>query len=298
MKDTLTEIFCEIDDFCKLKKDIEIKLLSDKSKKNYPKMLTLSEVMTILVFFHISKYRDFKTYYLYFVKGNLSQEFPRLPSYNRFIELIKDSVIPLLLFMKTCCLGECSGISFIDSTILRVCNNKRIHSHKVFKESAKRGKTTIGWFYGFKLHLVINDKGEILNFMLTPGNVDDRNIELVKKITSNVFGKLFGDKGYISQNLFEILFENGIQLITKLKKNMKQKFIPIVDKVLLRKRAVIETVNNELKNMCYIEHSRHRKPLNWFANLISGLIAYSFFKKKPSLNLDWNLDSDGSVFVS
>ncbi|MBE8416775.1 IS982 family transposase, partial [Leptospira borgpetersenii] len=113
------------------------------------------------------------------------------------------------------CLEKCSGISFIDSTILKVCDNRRIHSHKVFKDIAQRGKSSTGWFYGFKLHLIINDQGELLSFMVTPGNVDDRNLKVIFPLSKNIYGKLFGDRGYISQSLFESLYEKGIQLITK-----------------------------------------------------------------------------------
>jgi Transposase DDE domain len=143
--------------------------------------------------------------------------------------------------------GDCSGISFIDSTCLKVCHNRRIHSHKVFEGCARRGKTSVDWFYGFKLHLVVNDCGELLNLRLTPGNVDDRRPvpELVKKL----FGKLFGDKGYISQSLFETLFDQKLQLVTKLRKKMKNRLISMFDKIMLRKRAIIESVTDQLKNI-------------------------------------------------
>ena len=141
----------------------------------------------------------------------------------------------------------------------------------------------MGWFYGFKLHLIVNDKGELLSTMLTPGNVDDRNRSLMKNLTKNIIGKLFGDKGYLSKPLFEFLRKQGIQLITKLKRNMKNKLIPLMDKLLLRKRALIESINDELKNMCQIEHTRHRSSMNFLVNLFSGLVAYTFFPKKPSI---------------
>jgi hypothetical protein len=160
----------------------------------------------------------------------------------------------------------------------------------VFAEMAKRGKSSTGWFYGFKLHLVINDCGEIISFYLTPSNVTDNNTEIMEYLTEHVFGKLIGDKGYLSKALFEQLFEEGITLITKQKKNMKNKLIALEDKLLLRKRAIIESVNDFLKNICQIEHTRHRSPKNFLVNLLSGLIAYSRLPKKPSLHLrDTNL---------
>jgi len=211
--------------------------------------------------------------------------FPKRLSYNRFVELMQSSIVPLTVYIMGNRLGKCSGISFIDSTCIDVCHNKRISRNKVFEGLAKIGKTTSGWFYGFKLHLTINDQGEILSFYLTPGNVDDRNERVIKTLTKNMFGKLFGDKGYISQKLLEELWENNIHLITGIKNNMKNKLQSMTDKILLRKRSIIETVNDFLKNICHIEHTRHRSPTNFLVNLLSGLAAYSFLPKKPSLGV-------------
>ena len=192
----------------------------------------------------------------------------------------------MVIFLKMIRLGNCTGISIVDSTPLRVCNNKRIFNHKVFDGIAQRGKSTMGYFFGFKLHLVINDKGEILNFVITPGNVDDREPLKNSDFLKTIFGKLFADKGYIGQKLFEQLFIDGIQLITGLKRNMKNCLMSMNDKILLRKRSIIETINDELKNICQIEHSRHRSFGNFLTNLISGLLAYSFLPKKPSIKYD------------
>jgi len=156
----------------------------------------------------------------------------------------------------------------------------------VFKGLAEKGKRSMGWFYGFKLHIVINDKGEILDFLFTHGNVEDRTPLKEKCFHDKIFGKLIADKGYISKTLFEDLFIDGIHLITKIKKNMKNSLMHIHDRILLKKRALIETVKDELKNICQIEHTRHRSFNNFLSNLISGLIAYHYLPKKPSLNLD------------
>ena len=181
---------------------------------------------------------------------------------------------------------KCTGVSFIDSTPLRACHIRREKQNKVFKELATKGQCSIGWFFGFKLHLIINDKGEILNFMLTQGNVDDREPLKNSSFHKKVFGKLVGDKGYLSQTLFEQLFIDRIHLITKIRNNMKNSLMQIKDKIILRKRALIETVNDELKNMCQVEHTRHRSFDNFITNLLSGLIAYSFFPKKPPLDIE------------
>ena len=169
----------------------------------------------------------------------------------------------------------------MDSTILTVCHARRINSHRVFRKIARRGKTSTGWFYGFKLHLIINDSGEILAYMLTAGNVDDR--VPVPELSKDIFGRLFGDKGYISQELFLKLYERGLQIITKLKRNMKNKLMKLIDKLLLRSRGVIESVNNKLKSDCQIEHHRHRSPWNFFVNLVSGIVAYAYDSCKPTI---------------
>jgi hypothetical protein len=191
--------------------------------------------------------------------------------------------VPLTIYLLTC-RGQCTGISFVDSTSIKVCHNRRIARNKVFAGIASRGKTTMGWFYGFKLHLAVNDHGEILAFYLTPGNVDDR--KPIPTLLQDIFGKVFADKGYISKQLFEDLFEQDIQLITGIRRNMKNQLMLLSDKILLRKRSIIETINDQLKNISQIEHSRHRSFTNFLVNLLAGLLAYCFQSKKPSLHLD------------
>ena len=227
-----------------------------------------------------------KHFYEHYVKLHLRTEFPNTVSYNRFTELMQSAILPLGLFMKTCCLGECTGITYIDSTPIRVCKNKRIKRNKVFKGIAELGKSSMGFFFGFKLHLVVNDKGEILNFVITKGNVDDREPLNNERFIECIKGKLYADKGYLSKELSSLLFLDGIHLITSIRNNMKNCLLELKDKILLRKRSVIETINDELKNMCQVEHSRHRSFGNFITNLVSGLIAYSFFPKKPSIKFD------------
>jgi IS5 family transposase len=153
----------------------------------------------------------------------------------------------------------------------------------------------MGWFYGFKLHMVINDSGEILGFTFTPANISDVDTKSVLQITKDITGKLFGDKGYISKRLFELLYERGITLITKIRKNMKNKLLPLIDKILLRKMAIIETVNDELKNIYNLEHTRHRSPINAMVNWLGALIAYTYRQKKPSLKIN---SLEGEVLVA
>jgi hypothetical protein len=286
----LTTIFYHVDNFCKeLSEHVEKAALLGGKKQSGPlSSLSQSEAMTILIYFHHSGKRNFKDYYKTYIRGFLAQAFPCAPSYNRFIELIPRSVLPLYIFMNYCRLGTVTGISFIDSTSLHVCHNLRIRSNKVFKGIAARGKTSTGWFYGFKLHLVINERGEILAFDITAGNVDDRNISVIKKVTKHLYGRLFGDKGYISADLFRQLYSKGIRLFTRLKKKMQNMLLTLEDKVLLSKRGIIESVNDILKNQCQIEHTRHRSPINFLGHLVAGLVAYSFRDKKPSLKYHSN----------
>jgi hypothetical protein len=281
---SLLELFCDVDDFWKIFSPIwERQLMTAGNvKRKRQTQLSISEMMTIMIHFHQSNYRNFKAYYLQYLQVNMRSEFPNLVSYNRFVELMPRTLIPLLAYMRGR-KGNCTGISFVDSTPLKVCHNRRINRHKVFAGLAERGKTSMGWFFGFKLHLVVNDQGEILAFQLTPGNVDDR--KPVPKMTKKLFGKLFGDRGYISQALFQQLYEEGLMLITSLRKNMKNHLMLLEDKLMLRKRSIIETINDQLKNISQIEHTRHRSYANFIVNLLAGLIAYDLQAKKPSLNL-------------
>lgn len=279
-------LFCEIDDFCKVFEKLwrRRQLTGSKKTRNRQTRLSQSEVMTILVLYHESGYKNLKSFYLREITGRHSADFRGLVSYNRFVELQRRSVLPLYFYLA-CKRGSGTGISFIDATALKVCHNLRIPSHKVFKGSAARDKSSTGWYYGFKLHLAVNEKGEILGFYVTAANVDER--ETVDWITQNLQGKLIGDKGYLSQALFERLMARGLKLITKLRRNMKNRFMEMEDKLLLRKRAIIETVNDQLKNISNIEHTRHRSLWNFLGNVASGLIAYCWKEKKPSLNLNF-----------
>jgi hypothetical protein len=291
----ITDIFCVVDEFCNdFDKTTAPYLLGKPSKR--PPVMSKSEVISICLLFHLSGFRCFKHFYMFYVQRHMQSEFPRTVSYNRFVELSASVLMPMTIFLKTCCLGTCTGISFVDSTPIRVCHNKRIKRNKEFKDIAEVGKSTMGWFYGFKLHIVINDKGEILNFAITQANVDDREPLKNENFLKAVFGKLFADKGYISEKLTQILFVNDIHLITNIRNNMKNCLMTMHDKITLRKRSVIETVNDELKNICQLEHSRHRSFTNFIVNMIAGLIAYDFLPKKPSISFQCTSSIQLSAF--
>jgi hypothetical protein len=238
--------------------------------------------------FHLKQFRNLKALYTGYIQVHGWDHFPHTATYSRSAELQQKAVMKMTLFLQLCCMGKCTGISFTDSTPLRVCHChiKREHSHKTFKGIASRGKSTVGWFFGFKLHIVISDKGEIFDFVITQTNTDDREPLKNRRFHDKLFGRIFADRGYVSRDLFEKLFVDGIHLITGLKKNMQNALMPIRDKLCLRKRALTETVNDELKNICRIEHTRHRCFVNFIANMISALLACNFLPKKPSLNLD------------
>jgi len=289
---SLEDLFCSVDDFCKqFEPKWHNQLLSNGlTRRNRTRSLCLSEIMTILIGFHQSSYRNFKAYYIDKVQAHWRGAFPGLVSYGRFVEWIPGTLLPLCAYLRSC-FGSCTGISFMDATSLKVCHNRRIASHKVFKNLAARGKTSVDWFFGFKLHLVVNDKGELLNFTLTPGNTDDRTP--VPKMLQQLFGKVFADKGYVSQKLAKQLMETtGVQLITKLRRNMKNRLMSLGDRLMLRKRAIVETVIDPLKNISQIEHSRHRSPINCLVNVVCGLIAYAHQPKKPAIAIDHNLLPD------
>lgn len=282
----LTKIFYEVDEFCKqFEKQFARKLLTDgQEKRNREFRLSLSEIMTITIFYHDSGYKTFKDYYEKQVLTHMTRDFHTLVSYNRFLELRQKTLLPLLIFFQLNLLKPCTGISYIDSFPLEVCHIKRASSHKVFKGLAQKGKTSVGWFYGFKLHLVINHRGEIIAFCITPGNVADNNECVLVKLTKKIFGKVFGDRGYlINEDLFARLYMYGVCLFTKIRKNMKNKLLEIEDKLLLRKRGVIESVGNILKASVSIEHTRHRSLSGFLGHVLAALVAYGFRKKKPSI---------------
>jgi len=274
----LVEIFCDVDDFCRVFiPEWEKQLLSDGTRKrNRTCRMTMSEIMTVIIAFHMSNHRDFKNYYKGYVAKFYRSHFPSLLSYTRFLEVMPRAIVPLSR-------GESTGIEFIDSTSIKVCHNLRIPRHKTFNNIAQRGKGTMGWFYGFKLHLVTNFKGEIVDAKLTTANVHDTKpvLELSKKLT----GKLYADKGYISKKLSESLKDKGVDLITTVRRNMKAKAMSLWDRAMLSRRFIIETINDQLKNISQIEHSRHRSPNGFMLNLLAGLVAYCLKDNKPTLNI-------------
>ena len=279
-------LFCEIDDFFlayeKWQATQSLPRATPLETRGRPRRLHPSEVMTLLIAFHESGYRTFKHFYQKHVCVYWCAEFPNLVSYSRFVQLKKE-VLEVLTFYLSAHLGTCSGLSFVDSTRLRVCDNKRISSHRVFAGQAERSKTSMGWFYGFKLHLVINGSGELLDVALTPRNTDDR--KPLRDFADRLHGSLYADRGYISKDLRETLRQQGVDLVYKVRKNMKPLPLSVSDEVLLKKRMLIESVIRVLKTQTQLEHTRHRNLVNFEVNVVSALIAYQLLENKSSLNL-------------
>jgi len=290
-------LYCDIDDFCKVFIPLwQMTLLNHQViSRVRQSRLSISEILTILIHFHQSDYRTFKHYYQDYVCVPLQAEFPELVSYTRFVELMPRVLLPLCCYLDYR-KGACAGIAFVDSTRLVVCGNKRIKRNQVFEDVAKLGKSSMGWFFGFKLHLVVNDQGELLAFAITLGNMDDR--DPVPKLVKGLGGKLFADKGYISQELFEKLFNQGLTLVNSIRKNMTNKLVPMMDKLLLSKRSIIETIIDQLKNISQIEHSRHRSVTNCMVNILAGLAAYTWQDTKPAIKVqNPNPHSDNALIV-
>jgi len=278
----ITALFVCIDDFCKLyQSTIRSRLLPPPTGvRDRNGLLSLSEMLTIEIMFHFSPYKDFKHYYIYGIMHEHRNKFGKLPRYQRFVQLKKRLFLPLSILLHSL-MGEETGLYFADATSLKVCHNKRINQHKTFDHLAARGKTTMGWFFGFKLHLVINHKGQIMAVKVTAGNIDDR-VPLTE-ITNGLEGKCYADKGYIGHNIFKLLWQKGLHLITGIRSNMKNYLMPLIDKLILRKRFLIETVFGVLKTDMQLEHSRHRSPINAFVNILACLIAYSYKSNKPAM---------------
>lgn len=281
-EEKMIELFIEIDDLLKAYATYESKTatsLFESIKSKRKPSLNGSEVATIIVCYHLSGYRNFEYYYKQVILDKYKSYFPTSLSYSRFVSLIPRALPVIALWsLHSCAKSLNTGYYFIDSKKLQVCHLRREKSHKVFKDYARKGKTSTGWFYGLKVHLVINHLGQIVSFVFTPGNVADNNQKLLQQLVDNLKGYLVGDKGYYTK-LFQIFYENGLHLILKPKKKMKA--LPVEQKLvfLSKKRAVIESVNDILMTVCDIEHTRHRSPINGICQMVASIIAYQSLKK-------------------
>jgi len=279
----LIELFIALDDFCLALYQWQSKqAVGPQAATNKP-VMSDSELLTVLVFYHFSGYKCFEYYYHELLEKELHSYFPQQVSYERFVALIPRILPGLYVFLKwRTCLSQRTGTYFIDSKKLPVCDNHRIYQNKVFLQVATRGKSSTGWFFGFKLHLVINEYGEVVNFLFTPANVADNNQQVLQHQLQGLQGNCYGDRGYLS-SLFEQFYQQGLQLITKIRSKMKNKLVRLEDKLKLRKRALIESVNDILMSVFDLEHTRHRSPKNAYAHMLAALIAYCFYDNKPAV---------------
>jgi IS5 family transposase len=279
----ITALYCCLDDFCKVFEDWEAHRLIPSETRQRAGKLSRAEMLFIMVLFHLAPFKHFKAFYRYGVGYQGRDGFGDLPHYDRFVSLMPRLFAPLMILLHSLS-GEQTGLPFADATKLAVCHNRRIHRHKVFDGLAARGKTSMGWFYGLKLHFVINHKGQIVALNITPGNTADSTV--LDEITRHLAGKLYADKGYIGHELFKRLWQRGLHLITGIRRNMKNDLMPMINKIMLRKRFIIETVLDTLKSEMGLEHSRHRSVMNAMVHVLSCLVAYAFRSGKPSIALN------------
>jgi hypothetical protein len=283
MFDRLVEDFCQFDDFCQaFGPHWQARLLSQEAqpaKKRGPQAgLADSEIMTILVLYHSSQFRHFRTFYEGVVLTLLRSAFPKAPCYARFIAVTKHVWVPLTVFLLSR-MGRRTGIYYIDSTPLPVCHPRRINRHKVFAGLAERGKTSTGWFFGFKLHLVFNHDRQIVALTLTPGNVHDTTP--VPHLTRDLIGKLFADKGYVGKDLAQRLLRRGLILMTPMRRNMKRLPVSFFDKALLNGRNIVETIIGHIKEFSSLRLPKHRSVCNAFTHLTAAIVAYQINPLPP-----------------
>jgi hypothetical protein len=283
MFDRLVEDFCQFDDFCQaFYPHWHARLLRQEAqpaKKRGPQAgLGDSEIMTILVLYHSSRFRHFKAFYEGVVLTLLRSAFPKAPCYARFIALTNHVWMPLTVFLLSR-MGRRTGIYYIDSTPLAVCHNRRIGRHKVFADLAARGKSSIGWFFSFKLHLVFNHERQIVALKLTPGNVNDTTP--VPDLTQDLIGKLFGDKGYVGKELAQRLLRRGLALMTRVRRNMKRLPVSFLDKALLNGRNIVETIIGHIKEFSSLRLPKHRSAFNAFTHVVAAVVAYQIDPLPP-----------------
>ena len=284
MLERLTEVFCEVDDFCQaFETQWQSYLLGSGAPPREPQPgLSVSEIITLLLVLHSSGFKYLKHFYQGFALPVLRQWFPGMPCYEQFVTLQQRAFVPLMFFLLSR-MGKKTGIYYIDSTALPVCDNHRIHRHKTFAGLAERGKTSMGWFFGFKLHLVFNHLNQIVACKLTPGQVHDT--QPVPQLTKNLLGKLFGDKGYIGKPLAQELLRRGLTFFTRVRKNMKALPLAMADKLLLNARNMAETIIGRIKQFSSLNLPKHRLPLNAFLHLLAAITAYQINPIKPRFKL-------------
>lgn len=289
----LTEIYYEVDEFNKLYlgKIADYITHIDWYPKRKIGCMSMSEIMTILIYYHYSHYKNFKHYYEQYVRKDLKKDFPVSVGYDRFIWYIPMAFLPMLCFHIFRCKASIrTDIYFIDSTKIVACHPKRVHQNEVFKGFASWGKTSTGWFYGIKIHLIINNLGEVMQTYFTTGSTSDTNVKVLFSLLKGLKGWVFGDKGYLmnKEKLDFAECDGALDFFVKPRNNTKKKKLkPIPDeaKKMAKKRPIIETVIGLQKNVLDLEHTRHRSISNAFTHMLAAMCAYSFYQRKPKVSI-------------
>jgi hypothetical protein len=277
----LTEIFIVCDDFCQEFEHYSLSQCYEQPARK-ERQMSQSEMMSILIFYHHSGMKCFKYYYEQIILKLLRSYWKKPYAYEAFVAQMPRVNLLLFAFLSACRLATTTPANYIDSTKLVVAHNRRKQKNKTFQGLARTGKTSTGWFFGFKLHAIINQQGQLVVFGITPANVADNNQNLLNQLTQRLKGFLYGDKGYLTA-LAEKFKERGLELITKYRRTRGLQPLSYQKYYYLQHRGLIETVFDCLKNLCNLDHTRHRSPVNFFVNIWSALLAYTFFDEFPAI---------------
>jgi hypothetical protein len=252
--------------------------------------LKIAEAITISLYRYTLPHTTFKHFYA-FMRNYHGAEFPNLPHYSNML-LLQKHLFPFVSRMSGILIGinrsafknKKVRLMFIDGSDLPVCTNKRIFTHKVAKEAAARGKSSKGWFYGFRIHILCDDGGNLLGVKITPGNVDERT--QVKKLVGDITDTtLVGDTGYLKKTLGEELYKsNNVWFLTGVKKVMK-KLMTKENHTLLKARQLVETVIGSLKFRGGMPNSLPRSIKGYQVHFVMTLLAFTIFGSMQALPL-------------
>jgi hypothetical protein len=274
----LITLYCIIDDFINtlVKTDDGHKMLSEwKAKRGPQRRLSLSEVLTLNILrfsFHVNDLKAF----VRLSNSAYKSYFPQLTNYENFLKATNRSFPFFVLLLKYLLelnrLVSKDGVYFFDSTALSVCYNWNIATHKVTKDFAARGKTSKGWFFGFKLHGACDSKGNLVSLRFSPGNEhDSRHAEY---LTEGLGGLFVGDAGYLlKQEVFQRLFEKHKRILAASRKNMKR-LMTQEQGIMLSKRSAIETVWGVLQERYGLVYHLARNMTGLFRHYCCSLVSF------------------------
>ena len=278
--ETLYHIFDQIDNLLKtMSASLKRKLLSDlRPKGGRPSGLSLQAILAFGIFRFATGVKDVKHYHRKLL-SSYSKELGRIPNYGNFNALMNQAtpyVIFLLQWICYCHQSAGGGLYFMDSTPMKVCENKRIFDHKVCEDMAQRGKSSMGWFFGFKLHVVCDSLGRLVSLLITPGNTDDRKFAL--KLLKGLRGLCVADAGYVSKKLMQELYQQGLLLLTDVRNSMKR-LMSETQHGLLKLRQRIEGVFSCLKHRLKAEASIARSPLGYLSRCLYACLTFALSKE-------------------